>query len=203
MSTARCGVAVIVALCCTPPSVSAQTIDVVRFFAGAALGLGFHESAHIIADEAFGADPGVRKVSAGFIPFFAITHEPVTPTKEFIISSAGFWAQHVGSDIVLSRHPELRDEHAPVLKGLLAFNVVTSVIYSGAAFVRRGPRERDTRGMALSAGVDEPWIGVTVLAPAVLDAARYYRPNSRVLRWASRAAKIGGVLLIFKAADSD
>ena len=90
-----------------------------------------------------------------------------------------------------------------MLKGLLAFNVVTSVIYSGAAFVRRGPLERDTRGMALSADVDEPWIGVTVLAPAVLDAARYYRPNSRVLRWASRAAKVGGVLLIFKAADSD
>jgi len=203
MSTARCGVALIVALCCAPPSVSAQTIDVVRFFAGAALGLGFHESAHVIADEAFGADPGVRKVSAGFIPFFAITHEPVTPTKEFIISSAGFWAQHVGSDIVLSRHPQLRDEHAPVLKGLLAFNVVTSVIYSGAAFVRHGPLERDTRGMALSAGVDEPWIGMTVLAPAVLDAARYYRPNSRTLRWASRAAKVGGALLIFKAADSD
>ena len=203
MSTARCGVALIVALCCAPPSVSAQTIDVVRFFAGAALGLGFHESAHVIADEAFGADPGVRKVSAGFIPFFAITHEPVTPTKEFIISSAGFWAQHVGSDIVLSSHPQLREEHAPVLKGLLAFNLVTSVIYSGAAFVRRGPLERDTRGMALSADVDEPWIGMTVLAPAVLDAARYYRPNSRVLRWASRAAKVGGVLLIFKAADSD
>ena len=192
-----------VALCCVSSSVSAQTIDVVRFFAGAALGLGFHESAHLIADEAFGADPGVRKVSAGFIPFFAITHEPVTPTKEFIISSAGFWAQDVGSDIVLSRHPQLRQEHAPVLKGLLAFNVATSVIYSGAAFVRRGPAERDPRGMALSADVDEPWIGVTVLAPALLDAARYYRPNSRALRWASRAAKVGGALLIFKAAGND
>jgi len=203
MSTARCGVVVFVALCCAAPSVSAQSIDVVRFFAGAALGLGIHESAHLVADEAFGANPGVRKVSAGFIPFFAITHEPVTPTKEFIISSAGFWVQNVGSDIVLSRHPQLREEHAPVLKGLLAFNMVTSVIYSGAAFVRRGPAERDTRGMALSADVHEPWVGVTVLAPAVLDAARYYRPNSRVLRWTSRAAKVGGALLIFKAAGND
>jgi len=203
MSTARCGVVVFVALCCAAPSVSAQSIDVVRFFAGAALGLGIHESAHLVADEAFGANPGVRKVSAGFIPFFAITHEPVTPTKEFIISSAGFWVQNVGSDIVLSRHPQLREEHAPVLKGLLAFNIVTSVIYSGAAFVRRGPAERDTRGMALSADVHEPWVGVTVLAPAVLDAARYYRPNSRVLRWTSRAAKVGGALLIFKAAGND
>ena len=192
-----------VALCCAPPSVCAQTIDVVRFFAGAAVGLGFHESAHVIADEAFGANPGVRKVSAGFIPFFAITHEPVTPTKEFIISSAGFWAQEVGNEIILSRHPALREEHAPVLKGLFTFNVVTSFVYAGTAFVRRGPAERDTRGMALSTGVDEPWIGMTVLAPAVLDAARYYRPNSSVLRWTSRAAKVGGMLLIFKAAGND
>ena len=67
--------------------------------------------------------------------------------------------------------------------------------------MQHGPAERDTRGMALSAGVDEPWIGATVLAPAVLDAARYYRPDSRVLRWASRAAKIGGAMFIFKAAS--
>jgi len=198
MSTARCGVALIVALCCAPPSVSAQTIDVVRFFAGAALGLGFHESAHVIADEAFGADPGVRKVSAGFIPFFAITHEPVTPTKEFIISSAGFWAQEVGNEIILVRHPALREEHAPMLKGLFTFNVVTSFVYAGAAFARHGPAERDTRGIAVSAEMGEPWVGVTILAPAVLDAARYYRPSSRALRWSSRAAKVGGALLIFK-----
>jgi hypothetical protein len=194
---------VLVALCCAPAAVFGQTIDVARFFAGAALGLGFHESAHLIADEAFGANPGVRKVSAGFIPFFAITHEPVTPTKEFVISSAGFWAQHIGSEIILSRHPQIREEHAPVLKGLLAFNLATSVIYSGAAFARHGPAERDTRGIALSADIDEPWVGVTVLAPAVLDAARYYRPNSRVLRWASRAAKVGGTLLIFRAAGRE
>jgi hypothetical protein len=200
MSTARCGVAIVLALCFAPASVSGQTLDVARFFAGAALGLGLHESAHLVADEAFGANPGVRKVSAGFIPFFAITHEPVTPTKEFIISSAGFWVQHIGSEITLSRHPQLREEHAPVLKGLLAFNVVTSVVYSGAAFARHGPAERDTRGIALSSDVDEPWVGVIVLAPAVLDAARYYRPNSRLLRWASRAAKVGGTLLIFRAA---
>ena len=193
----------LVALCCAPAAVFGQTIDVARFFAGAALGLGFHESAHLIADEAFGANPGVRKVSAGFIPFFAITHEPVTPTKEFVISSAGFWAQHIGSEIILSRHPQIREEHAPVLKGLLAFNLATSVIYSGAAFARHGPAERDTRGIALSADIDEPWVGVTVLAPAVLDAARYYRPNSRVLRWASRAAKVGGTLLIFRAAGRE
>jgi len=200
MSTASvAAAAVVAAMCGVPSTASAQTIDVARFFAGAAVGLGIHESAHLIADEAYGANPGVRKVSAGFIPFFAITHEPVTPVKEFTISSAGFWAQDVGSEVLLSRRPNLHDEHAPMLKGLLAFNVVTSVIYAGAAFVQRGPAERDTRGMAFSAGVDEPWIGASVLAPAILDAARYYRPDSRVLRWASRAAKVGGAMLIFKA----
>jgi hypothetical protein len=55
--------------------------------------------------------------------------------------------------------------------------------------------------MAISADIAEPWIGVTILAPAVLDGARYYRPRSGVLRWASRAAKIGGALAVLKAAS--
>ena len=120
--------------------------------------------------------------------------------KEFTISSAGFWVQHAGSEVLLSRRPNLREEHAPVAKGLLAFNVLTSVVYAGAAFVRHGPAERDTRGMAVSADIPEPWIGAAILAPAMLDGARYYRPRSRALRWASRAAKVGGVLMMLKAA---
>ena len=178
----------------------AQTGDVVQFFAGAALGLGLHESGHLLFDEAFGAEPGVRKVSAGFIPFFAITHEPVTPGKEFIISSAGFWVQHIGDEFLLSSRPNLRHEHAPLAKGLLAFNVLTSVMYAGTAFVQHGPVERDTLGMAVSADIAEPWIGAIVLAPALLDAARYYRPQSRALRWASRGAKVAGAVLVVKAA---
>jgi len=200
MGTARRWIAVaLVLLCCAASPVHAQTGSVVEFFAGAALGLGLHESGHLVFDGAFGAHPGVRKVSAGFIPFFAITHEPVTPLKEFTISSAGFWVQHSGSEFLLSRRPDLREEHAPVAKGLLAFNVLTSVMYAGAAFARRGPAERDTNGMALAAGIDEPWIGATILAPALLDGARYYRPRSRTLRWASRGAKIAGALLVLKA----
>jgi hypothetical protein len=203
MSTAvRLIASATVVLSCTATPVCAQTSDVVQFFAGAALGLGLHESGHLVFDEAFGARPGVRKVSAGFIPFFAITHEPVTPLKEFTISSAGFWVQHAGSEWVLSRRPNLREEHAPVAKGLLAFNVLTSIVYAGAAFARSGPSERDTRGMAASADIPEPLIGVSILAPAVLDGARYYRPRSRALRWASRVAKVGGGMMILKAAGS-
>jgi hypothetical protein len=181
----------------------AQTGGVVQFFAGAALGLGLHESGHLLFDEAFGAEPGVRKVSAGFIPFFAITHEPVTPAKEFIISSAGFWVQHAGDEFLLSRRPDLRHEHAPFAKGLLAFNVLTSVMYAGTAFVQHGPVERDTRGIAVSADIAEPWIGATVLAPALFDSARYYFPHSRALRWVSRGAKVAGALLVMKAARTE
>jgi len=86
-----------------------------------------------------------------------------------------------------------------VVKGLLAFNTLASFAYAGAAFARAGPGERDTRGMAASAEIAEPWMGGVVLAPAVLDAVRYFRPESRWLRWGSRAAKVGGVLLVFKA----
>lgn len=174
--------------------------EVVTFFAGAAAGLGLHESGHLMFDVAFDAHPGVRKVSAGFIPFFAITHEPVTSLKEFTISSAGFWMQHAGNEVLLARHPDLRHERSALVKGMFAFNVLTSVMYAGTAFVRHGPLERDTRGMAVSADVAEPWIGVTILGPALLDGARYYRPRSRPLRWTSRAAKICGAMLIFKAA---
>jgi hypothetical protein len=200
MGTARRWIgSIALLLCCSAPPVHAQTTGVVEFFAGAALGLGLHESGHLVFDEVFDAHPGVRKVSAGFIPFFAITHEPVTPLKEFAISSAGFWVQHSGNEFLLSRRPNLREEHAPFAKGLLAFNVLTSVMYVGAAFARSGPAERDTNGMALTADIDEPWVGVTILAPALLDGARYYRPRSRTLRWASRGAKIAGALLILKA----
>jgi len=176
-----------------------STSDIAQFFAGAALGLALHESGHLVLDVAFGASPGVRKVSAGFIPFFAITHEPVSPAREFAISSAGFWVQHATSEVLLSRRPDLRVEHAPIAKGLLAFNVLTSVMYAGAAFARRGPVERDTYGMAVAAGIPEPWVGLSILAPATLDAARYYRPRSRWLRWTSRASKIAGALVIVKA----
>jgi hypothetical protein len=199
MGTARRWIALALVLCGTADPVHAQASSVVQFFAGAALGLGLHESGHLVFDVAFDSHPGVRKVSAGFIPFFAITHEPVTPLQEFTISSAGFWVQHAGSEFLLSRRPGLRDEHAPVAKGLLAFNVLTSVMYAGAAFAESGPVERDTRGMAVAADIDEPWIGVTILAPALLDGARYYRPQSRTLRWASRGAKIAGALLVLKA----
>jgi hypothetical protein len=170
-----------------------------KMLAGAALGLAVHEVSHLAFNFAFGAAPGLKGVSYAGIPFFAITHERVSPVQEFTISSAGFWAQHATSELILSTRPRLRYEQAPVLKGMLAFNVVASVVYAGAAIGRTGPAERDTRGMAVSAAIPEPWVAAVILVPAAMDTIRYLKPESRTARWISRAAKVGGVLLVIRA----
>ena len=192
--------AALVATLAVPTPAAAQK-DIAKFLAGAAVGLAAHETGHLILDAAVGADVEIKKVNAGPFPFFAVTHEPVTPVREFAISSAGFWVQHATDELILTKRPHLRNEHAPFVKGLVAFNVLTSVGYAVAAFAQAGPAERDPRGMAMSSRIDEPWIGATILAPALLDGARYYRPQTTWLKWASRAAKVGGAVLIFRAAS--
>jgi hypothetical protein len=193
-------VAAVIAMFVSPNVALAQS-SVGPFLGGAAVAFAAHESGHLLFDAIFDAGVDLKKVSAGPIPFFAITHHPVSPAQEFAISSAGFWVQHGTDELILSRSPRLRDQQAPFVKGMLAFNVLTSVMYAGAAFAQRGPDERDTRGMSVSARVAEPWIGATILAPAVLDTARYYKPDVVWLKWASRATKIGGALLIIRAAN--
>jgi hypothetical protein len=175
---------------------------IAKFVGGAAIALGAHEGGHLVANVIFDADPGLAAVDFHGIPFFAITHRSdLSPGREFTISSAGFWVQHAGSEWLLTRRPRLRRERAPVAKGLLAFNVLASMAYAGGAFARTGPFERDTRGMAASAGIDERWIGGVILGPALLDGWRYFDPDVRWPVWVSRALKLGGVLLVLKAVN--
>jgi len=153
----------------------------------------------VIANFAFGEKPGLGKVDFHGIPFFAITHRSGLPLhEEFIISSAGFWMQHAEDEWLLTRKPPLRSQQAPMKKGVFAFNVLASVAYAGAAFAKTGPAERDTRGMAASARVDERLIGALVLAPALLDAWRYYHPDSKWAVWSSRGVKIGMVVMVVR-----
>jgi hypothetical protein len=168
-----------------------------KFLLGAAAGLGAHEGGHLLFDGIFDAKPRIKKVSFHGIPFFAITHDAgLSPRREFVIDSAGFWVQEATNEILLSRRPNLRRERAPFAKGVFAFNVGTSIAYAGAAFARTGPFERDTRGMAEALRWKEPYVGVLILIPAVLDLVRFYHPDQRWATWGSRAAKIGGVALI-------
>lgn len=188
----------------TPADAPAATSEhratsALKFLGGGALALAAHESGHLLFDGIFGANPGLKKVSFHGIPFFAITHDSgLSPRREFIIDSAGFWVQEATNELILSRRPNLRRERAPVLKGVVAFNVLASVSYAGAAFARTGPVERDTRGMADALRWKEPYVGLLILLPAVLDAVRYFDPEARWATWGSRAAKIGGVVLILR-----
>ncbi len=180
-------------------SEGSRASSTIRFLAGAAAAFGAHEAGHLTSDVLFDADPRLKRVDFHGIPFFAITHRAdVTPRQRFVIASSGFWVQHAGSEIILSRRPNLRHERGAFRKGILAFNVLTSAAYAGAAFARTGPDERDTRGMAEGAGVDERWIGAMILAPAVLDTIRYLDPDAKGAVWASRAAKLGLVLLVLR-----
>jgi hypothetical protein len=183
------------------PSTSEKstTASVLEFLGGGAVGLAAHESGHLLFDAIFDAHPGITPVSFHGIPFFAIVHDNgLTPRKEFIIDSAGFWVQEGTDEWILSQRPNLRHESAPFTKGVVAFNVLASFAYAGAAFARTGPFERDTRGMADALGWKEPYVGLLILAPAVLDMVRYYHPDARWAAWGSRGAKIFSVVLVFK-----
>lgn len=170
-----------------------------KFLAGGALALAAHESGHLLFDGLFNAHPYVKGVSFHGLPFFAITHNPGLPPKEeFTIDSAGFWVQEAGNELLLTRRPDLRHAHAPLADGVFAFNVLASVAYAGAALARTGPVERDTRGMAESLRWKEPWVGVLILVPAILDGYRYFHPDARWAAWTSRGAKVGSVLFVFR-----
>jgi hypothetical protein len=185
-----------------PQQKTHRTADVVKFLAGAALGLAAHESGHLVLDFAFDAKPRLKRVELGGIPFFAITHRSdLSPRREYAISSAGFWVQETWNEILLTRRPMLRHEHAPLAKGAMAFNILASIGYAAVAFAKTGPVERDTRGMADAARVDERLIAAIVLAPALLDGYRYFRPDAVWAKWASRAAKAGSTVLILKSSN--
>jgi hypothetical protein len=179
-----------------------EITTVALFLAGAAAGLAVHESGHVLAGLTFDANPRVSGIHNGPLPFFAIVHDPVPRRQEFIISSAGFWMQHAGSEWILTAKPTLKDEQAPFLKGVFAFNLAASAVYATAAFGTFGPPERDTRGMAATLGHDgirEPIVGFLVLGPAVLDGYRYLHPEASWAKWTSRSVKIGLVALTMAA----
>lgn len=162
------------------------------FLAGGVTGLAVHEAGHVTAGIMFRANPATMPIRYAGIPFFAITHDPVTRPREFVISSAGFWVHHAGSEWILTARPRLVEESAPFLKGMLAFNIGTSVMYSGAALLRIGPPQRDPLGMADALGRrgwPEPVIGVMILGPAMLDAYRFVKPGHARVAWASRGLK--------------
>jgi hypothetical protein len=196
--TPRAAAIVLGALLLCPAAARAQEAAAI-FLGGAASALGAHEAGHLLFGVAFDARPTLEAVDFAGIPFFAIAHRPdLSPRREFAVSAAGFWVQHATSELILSREPRLRDEHAPFRKGFLAFNILASVAYAGAAAAKAGPFERDTRAIGDALDIDERWVSLMVLAPAVLDAYRYFHPDARWAAWGSRGLKVGWVMVILK-----
>jgi hypothetical protein len=185
------------------PSEAAEsrTTDIAKFLAGAGLKFVIHESGHLAFDEIFDAHPHLQAVHFGPFPFFAITPlRPLSSRQLFTVASAGFWAEDLSAELLLPRHADLRHEHAPFAKGMLAFDVLTETGYALVAFAEAGPIQRDTHGMAVGLGTSERVIGAIVLTPAVLEAYRYFRPESRWARWAMWMTEAGSALLVIKPA---
>jgi len=159
------------------------------FLGGALSGLAVHEGAHLALDLAFDADPRLKGVHFGPLPFFALTHRAgIPPRHEALISGAGFVSQHIWAEVVLSRR-QADEPLSNFRKGVLAFHLGTSAAYAGAALARHGPFERDTRGLGDATGTDERLIGALVLAPAAFDAWRCLRPRSEAAKWGARISK--------------
>jgi hypothetical protein len=187
-----------------PASESSQSTresagDAIKFLGGAALAFTVHEGGHLLFDTIFDTHPEVQSVRFGPLPFFAIAPtKPLESRQLYVISAAGLWTQALTSEVILARHPDLRHERAPFQKGVLAFNVLTSVGYSMVAFAQTGPAERDTLSMARGLGVNERAIGALVLAPALLNAYRYYRPGATWARWTARVLEASSVVLVVR-----
>ena len=176
--------------------------DSSRFFMGAFAAFTRHELGHCIANYSIGTDPYLKSVNYGPVPFFTI--EPgktLTNRQHYITASAGFNAQHIVNEWILTKHPNLSAEDEPYLKGMASFNFWLAVGYATSALTKTGPSERDTRGMADSLGWDERWVGAMLLVPTALDTYRYKHPDAKWAVTASRLSKLAIIALALEADD--
>jgi len=186
-----------------PPAHKSQGLwagNAPKFFEGAFTALAGHESGHYIANAAVGSDPYLAPVHYGPIPFFTIEpNHHLDNHDHYITASAGFNAQNIINEWILTSHPNLSKEDKPYLKGMATFNFWLTIGYAASAFAGTGPDQRDTKGMADSLGWNEKWVGVMILVPTALDTYRYKHPDSKWAIWASRISKLA---MIGLAADA-
>lgn len=181
--------------------------DYAWFAAGGLTAFVIHEAAHAVVAESFGLRPSFE-IRHKPVPFVVVTYDwdpikgpsgdvayyldrdgnPVSrgAQKQFVIAAAGINAQNITSEWILTAHPRIHDESRPFMKGMLAFNILTSV---GYALVGRKDPDGDLRAMSEALNVNDVVIGGVVLFPAVLDLYRYYHPDSRWVPWIDRGAK--------------
>ncbi len=172
-----------------------------------------HEACHGVANLAMANVPTLEPVRfLGFFPFFAVSpnvqcrdgvclkrsgepFQPGPPGYAFIVSS-GILCQEITNEIILTAHPHLRYETEPFLKGMLLFNVATSVAYGIANLVGIEPPQGDLHALDALGGVPHGVYAAVVLGTAALDVARYFLPGTGWLPWVSRGSKVVTVGLV-------
>ncbi len=175
-----------------------------------------HEACHGVANLAMANVPTLEPVLfLGFLPFFAVSpniqcrdgncvrrngepFQPGPPGYAFIVSS-GILCQEITDEIILTERPRIRHETAPFLKGMLLFNVATSVAYGIANLAQVEPPQGDLHGLDAVSGVPHGVFAALVLGTAALDVARYFLPDASWIPWVSRGSKVVtvGVVVAF------
>jgi hypothetical protein len=177
-------------------------------FAGGALsGLALHELGHVTANLGYGNAPTVQGIVIDhFIPWFVIDarltyahgvyyqHDGAVfaggGRGYYVINTAGFMVQNLGSEILLSAQPALRDVHAPFAKGLLWMNILLSLGYSTASLLGVEDPHGDIYGGSRHSGYPSQLIAGVVFSNGTLDLLRYLFPENAWLPWLSRASKV-------------
>ena len=193
-----------------PPSTTAASstdpLSLLLFAAGALSGLTLHELGHVTTNLAYGNVPVLSPVSyLKVIPYFVI--DPRLSYRNglwykadgsvfkaggrgyYVINMAGFMVQNLGSEIILTTHPDLRDEHAPFAKGLLFMNIGLSLGYSTASFLGLEDPHGDISGGSRHTYYPSGLIAGMVFTTGALDLLRYIFPDSEMLPWLGRSAK--------------
>jgi hypothetical protein len=184
-----------------------EVSDYAWFVAGGLSGFVIHETAHAAVAESLGLRPRLE-VRHKPVPFVIVKYDLVSvkepsgeiayytdrdgnlvshgAQKRFVIASAGINSQNIASEWILTQYPRLQNESRPYLKGMLAFDILTSM---GYVLVGRKDPDGDIRGMSESLKVNDAIIGGLVLLPAAMDLYRYYHPDSVWVPWIDRGAK--------------
>lgn len=176
-------------------------------FAGALTAFLSHEAGHVLANLMLGNSPRFKGMLVwGAVPFFVI--EPGLSCDDgvcedrsgdrfragargnYFIVTAGFHVQHVLDEVILTRHPNIRDERAPFRKGMLLFNVSLSCMYAVGAYTGLEDPHGDLAGAARLSGMNEAWLATALLIPVALDTYRYWSREARWSPWLSRAMKV-------------
>jgi flagellar motility protein MotE (MotC chaperone) len=156
---------------------------VVGFLSGAAAGLVVHEAGHVATGLALGAHPGFERLDYGFIPFFAVTHDTVTRRREYVISSAGFFAQHLANEWLVSETPRLRDLGECEVKHGVRLHLVN--LYA-EPLGNAAPPQKFQQGKATPSTAEKParrssagWIAALVGVAILAAGLAYYFTSQR------------------------